>query len=309
VRQSAVGLYRCHQRVLEYAAVLKPGFSSEGFTFAADQANTLSLVTVADAPLSAPSALRIGFPEGTPGGGAPSRFGSHAFPANQGNVYVCVWVRMSADFSNNGNVGTKLFLHSRPVEQSLVGFDSPDRDRTAFVMTGLQFQDSRLSNNLGQVTTASDNIAGGAGHKVEVLWQANRPGQKDGRFRQWVDGVLTGQSNSAMYFLATQTPHWTSIWFDPTFGGGLHPVPMISSSTWTTWSWPSGNERELPLRGPPPRLLFLSHDCLFHRTMRVHSHVQRPCASWRRTLTLSPCALIVPTARSRIFREPTGSPG
>jgi hypothetical protein len=205
--------------------VLKPGFSSEGFTFAADQANTLSLVTVADAPLSAPSALRIGFPEGAPGGVAPSRFGSHAFPANQGNVYVCVWVRMSADFSNNGNVGTKLFFIRDPWNNHFVGFDSPDRDRTAFVMTGLQFQDSRLSNNLGQVTTASDNIAGGAWHKVEVLWQANRPGQKDGRFRQWVDGVLTGQSNAAMYFLATQTPHWTSIWFDPTFGGGLHPVP------------------------------------------------------------------------------------
>ena len=46
---------------------LKPGFSSEGFTFAADQANTLSLVTAADAPLSAPSALRIGFPDGVGG--------------------------------------------------------------------------------------------------------------------------------------------------------------------------------------------------------------------------------------------------
>lgn len=202
---------------------LKPGFSSEGFTFAAGQANTLSLVAAADAPLSAPSALRIGFPKGWPGGGAPSRFGSRAFPANQGNVYVCVWVRMSADFSNNGNVGTKLFFIRDPWNNHYVGFDSPDRDRTAFVMTGLQYRDARLSNNLGQVRTGS--VAGGGWHKVEVLWQANRPGQKDGRFRQWVDGVLTGQSNSAMFFLADQTPGWTSIWFDPTFGGGLHPVP------------------------------------------------------------------------------------
>ena len=34
-----------------------------------------------------------------------------------------------------------------------------------------------------------------------------------------------GNPITAMFFLAGQTPDWTSIWFDPTFGGGLNPVP------------------------------------------------------------------------------------
>ena len=206
--------------------VVKPGVSSEGFWFAPGQANTLSLVDVPDAPLSPAKALRIGFPRGTPGGGAPSRWGSAPeFPANHGSVYVCIWVRMSPDYSNNGNVGTKLFFMRDPWNNHFVSFDSPDRDRDAFVMTGLQFRDASLSTNVGQVSTPGNNVAGGAWHKVEVVWQANTPGQRNGHYRQWVDGALTGQSDAVMWFLSGQVPHWTSIWFDPTFGGGLNPVP------------------------------------------------------------------------------------
>ncbi len=119
VRQSAAGLHRDVDAPWNALPELKPGVSSEGFRFAAGQANTLSLVAAPDAPLSAPSALRIGFPRGAPGGGAPSRWGSSPFRPTQGNVYVCVWVRMSADYSNNGNVGHEALLHARPVEQSL----------------------------------------------------------------------------------------------------------------------------------------------------------------------------------------------
>lgn len=205
----------------------KPAVSSEGFWFAPGQANTLSLVDVPDAPLSPGKALRIGFPRGMQGGGAPSRWGSSPeFPANQGSVYVCVWVRMSSNYSNNGNVGTKLFFMRDPWNNHFVGFDSPDRDRGAFVMTGLQFRDASLSTNVGQGQAPANNIAGGAWHKVEVLWQVNTPGQKNGQYRHWVDGALMAQSSTVMWFLSGQQPHWTSIWFDPTFGGGLNRVPQ-----------------------------------------------------------------------------------
>jgi hypothetical protein len=133
-------------------------------------------------------------------------------------------VRLSADWSNNGNVGTKLFFIRDPWNNHYVGFDSPDRNRDAFLMTGLQFRGGQASN-LGQVQTPSNSVAGGGWHKIEILWQANWPGLRDGRYRQWVDGVLTAQSNQVMFFMAGQTPGWTSIFFDPTFGGGLNPVP------------------------------------------------------------------------------------
>jgi hypothetical protein len=226
----------CDNRPADYAValdvpwnalpVVRPGVSSEGFMFFPDQANTLSLVDVPDAPLSPTKALRIGFPRGHAGGGAPSRWGSSPeFPPNGGSVYVCVWLRMSANYSNNGNVGTKLFFIRDPWNNHYVGLASPDQDRAAFVMTGLQFRNGALSTNVGQVSTPGDNVSGGGWHKIEVVWQANTPGQKDGRYRQWVDGALMSQSNAVMWFLAGQVPHWTSIWFDPTFGGGLNPVP------------------------------------------------------------------------------------
>jgi hypothetical protein len=205
--------------------VVQPGLSSEGFWFAPRQANTLSIVDVPDAPLSPGTALRIGYPQGMPGGGSPSRWGSREVPTNQGSVYVCAWVRLSSNYSNNGNVGTKFFFLRDPWNNHFVGFDAPDRNRDAFLMTGLQFRDATLSTNVGQVATPNDNVSGGGWHKIEIIWQANTPGQKNGRYRQWVDGALTGQSDTVMWWLAGQTPHFTSIWFDPTFGGGLNRVP------------------------------------------------------------------------------------
>ncbi len=270
----------CDNRPADYVVVLdvgwnvlpaqKPDVSSEGFWFAAGQANTLSLVTASDAPLSSPGVLRIGFPKGSPGGSSPSRWGSTPdFPANQGGAYVCIWVRMSADYSNNGNVGTKLFFLHDGVNNHYAGFDSPDRDRGAFLMTGLQFPDNRLANNLGQVQTPSNNIAGGGWHKIEVIWQANRPGVKDGRYRQWVDGVLTSQSNTVMFFLAGQTPHWKQIWFIPPSVGAPIQFPTISGLTWIICWWRSSRLVQLrpsrELAGPGAlleqriRASYLSH--------------------------------------------------
>ena len=225
----------CDNRPSDYAVVMdvpwnvlpvaSPGTSSEGFWNVPGQTSTLSIIDVPDAPLSPPHALRIGYPQGAAGGGGPSRWGSRDFPTNQGSVYVCVWVRISPNYSNNGNVGTKLFFMRDPWNNHFVAFDSPDRDRDLYVMTGLQFRDGSLSTNVGQVYPPANNVAGGAWHKLEFLWQVNTPGVKNGQYRHWVDGALMAQSSTVMWFLADQDPHWTSIWFDPTFGGGFHPVP------------------------------------------------------------------------------------
>ena len=67
--------------------VLQPVWSSEGYHFYAGRGSTLSIVQVPEAPKSAPNVLRIGFPRGFPGGGAPSRWGSRALPQNRGEIY------------------------------------------------------------------------------------------------------------------------------------------------------------------------------------------------------------------------------
>ena len=204
---------------------LKPEWSTEGYHFAAGQASTLSIVQVPEAPKSAPNVLRIGFPRGFPGGGAPSRWGSRALPQNHGEIYVCLWLRASSNFSNNGNVGTKLFFIRDSLNNHFIGLGISNKPTDLFPGTGLQFRDNSKSYNLGQNVTAANRIDGGQWHKLEIIWRANTPGLRDGSYRQWVDDVLVSRSDQVLFFLAGQTPQWTYLWFDPTFGGGRNPVP------------------------------------------------------------------------------------
>ena len=129
-------------------------------------------------------------------------------------------------WSSNGNIGTKLFFVKGPDETNhFVGTQAGSDHGRAYLMSGMQFRTGSLSYNLGERTAPENDLAGGGWHKFEVIWQANTPGQRDGRYTQWVDGELTGSSTSAMYFVTSQ-PRWNQVWFDPTFGGGANPVPF-----------------------------------------------------------------------------------
>lgn len=204
----------------------QPSFSAEGFTYFEDQARTLFLEQSTSAPLSPPTVLRVVYPRGAAGGAAPSRWGSRGLPTNTGGIFVCGWIRFMPGWSSNGNVGTKLFFVRTPdATNHFVGVDAGP-DNRAYLMMGLQFQNSASNYNLGQVHEGSNNVNGGGWHKFEVLLEANVPGQRNGRYSHWVDGRLIGAATDANYFLAGQVPTWTSIWFDPTYGGGTHVVPQ-----------------------------------------------------------------------------------
>jgi hypothetical protein len=203
-----------------------PDFSPEGFTYFDNQARTLFVEQSSSAPLSPSSVLRVAYPRGAPGGASPSRWGSRQLPANTGNIYVCGWIRFMPGWSSNGNIGTKLFFIKGPDETNhFVGSQSGADNQRAFLMSGLQFRDDNLSYNLGELEFTENDLAGGGWHKFEVLWEANTPGLRDGRYSHWVDGRLIGAAANALYFLETQQPGWDQVWFDPTFGGGANPVP------------------------------------------------------------------------------------
>jgi hypothetical protein len=127
-------------------------------------------------------------------------------------------------WTSNGNVGTKLFFMAGPEGTNhFVGTDAGANFLHAYLYTGLQVTGGTA--NLGQATVHENNLAGGGWHKMEVLWEGNTPGLRDGGYRQWVDGRLVAVATDAMYFAAGNERRWRYLWFDPTYGGGLNPVP------------------------------------------------------------------------------------
>lgn len=206
---------------------LYPNYSAEGFTHWPNQAPSLAITESPTAPLSPNAVLRVMFPRGHPGGGAPSRWGSRALPANTGSVFACAWIRFMPGWSSNGNVSTKLFFIKGPQGTNhFVGADAGEERTHAYLYSSMQFVDGSLTHNYGQVREGFNDMAGGGWHKLEVLWEANTPGVRDGRYHQWLDGRLVTVATNAFYFVEGQQPVWDIIWWDPTFGGGLNPVPF-----------------------------------------------------------------------------------
>jgi hypothetical protein len=221
------GFTRAIDAPMNVLPALTPNVSAEGMVHWPNQIRTLFIEQSSSAPISPGSVLRVVYLRGQNGGESPSRWGTRSLPANTGSLYVCAWVRFMPGWSSNGNAGTKFFATRGPAGTNhVVGFDAGADHSHNYVYSTPQFNDINFSYNLGQVATPENDIAGGGWHKIEVLWEANTPGQRDGGYRHWVDGRLIAAATDAWYFLAGQTPRWDSIWFDPTFGGGVNTVPF-----------------------------------------------------------------------------------
>ncbi|MBP2647204.1 MAG: hypothetical protein H6Q77_828 [Gemmatimonadetes bacterium] len=204
----------------------QPAYSTEGYTYYDNQMSNGEIRTYADAPLSPGGVLRVNYPSHFPGGSAPARWGSRPLPSNTGSVYTCGWLRFSPRWTTNGNVTTKLFFLRGENDLNHVVVTDAGADYThAYLFTTLQFPREVPSYNVGQVEAPANDLADGGWHKIEVLWLANTPGQRDGGYKQWVDGILTAEASNVIWFLADQVPSWTYVWFDPTYGGGANPVP------------------------------------------------------------------------------------
>jgi hypothetical protein len=204
----------------------QPAYSSEGYTYWDNQISTAEIKQYNDSPMSPGGVLRINYPTGFRGGAAPSRFGSRHFPANTGTVFTCGWLRFSPRWTTNRNVTTKLFFIRGDNDLNHVVVTDAGSDFThAYLYTTLQFTREVNTFNVGQVLTPANDLSDGRWHKIEVLWVANTPGQPDGAYKQWVDGSLTAEASNVTWFLSSQVPNWTYVWFDPTYGGGSNPVP------------------------------------------------------------------------------------
>jgi hypothetical protein len=207
----------------------QPGTSDEGFTYFHDQIPTLSIVQDAAAPVSGSSVLEYRYPQGFVGGYAPSKFATRGLWPNEGNLYVCFWIRVSPNWTTLGAAGVKFFYAVQEGSGLAHALLARGENNHLYVNSLLQYRDDRLNYNLGESGAPADDISGGGWHKVEVLWEANTPGQRNGAYRQWVDGELTGTSQEALWFLAGNTPRWDVLWFESTYGSPNEVIPSDQS--------------------------------------------------------------------------------
>jgi hypothetical protein len=221
------GYTKAFESGMDQLPLKAPAASSDGFSYYDNQITTLSVQQSSSAPMSPSSVLRVLYPRGFRGGSAPSRWSTKPLPSNTGSIYTCLWARFSQNWTSNGNVGTKLyFVRGANTTNHVVVAEAGSNWLHAYIYTALQFgTGGPISSNVGQIESPANDISGGGWHKIEVLWGANTPGQKDGDYLQWIDGVQIAERHDVEWFAPGQVPEWTYIWFDPTYGGGTHIVP------------------------------------------------------------------------------------
>jgi hypothetical protein len=153
---------------------------------------------------------------GMQGGQAPARFTSGRFNASQGKIYTRLVYRTSANWSSNGNTGTKFFFFQQLYGDGHyvnLGGDSG-------VAPVIALQPERSPNGSAAFLTAHDVWI-----DLEMVWESNTPGIGNGVGKAWVNGVLCVERTDFAYFDTGDTPAFTALFFDPTYGGGTRPPP------------------------------------------------------------------------------------
>lgn len=180
--------------------------------------------------------MRALFPQGTPGGGGyPSAFASVNWAAaseGMSQMYVRTRVRLSSNWTDNGNAGTKFFFflsqqgHNHYINLTFLGDFRPG--------LGLQ-SDFAFSTPSGPNHFAPAPLAKGVWQDLEFLFVGNTPGQYNGKYRMWANGVLLVSRDDIGYFKAGDVPRFEEIYFNPTYGGGFNPVPADQSLDLDHW--------------------------------------------------------------------------
>jgi hypothetical protein len=176
--------------------------------------------------LVSPSFMRAIFPAGYPGGADyvnAFRAGTgFSASGNQSKIYFRVRFRISSNWSDNGNTATKFFFfHQQEGNNHYIGLTEQGQLRPSV----------RMQSSFGYATPSGPNhlvpnaLTKGVWHEMEILLVANTPGVYNGIAKMWINGTLLVNATDMGYFAATQTPRFNSSYFNPTFGGGLNPVP------------------------------------------------------------------------------------
>lgn len=192
-----------------------PQHDAHGWGYEYTGAN-ISVVTDATAPRSPGSVLRTTYPTGFRGGSAPANIEIRFDNARV--VYVCYFVKRSADWTDNGNAGTKFFFVHTPYS-GLQAYVAMNRNLTHHFAV----ESSGAGGPTLDYYGPQDDV--GTWRKYEYLFVANTPGAADGTFTAWKNGVPFMYRAGIAYFGAGLTPAFNRVQWSPTYGGGTNPVP------------------------------------------------------------------------------------
>jgi len=159
---------------------------------------------------------------GMQGGQAPANASFGNLTGSPTRLYFRMGFKTSANWTDNGNTGTKLIFFSQ-VEASgqktnhyIAMTEGSGVDKVSPAVN-LQYMSSAANN------PPSQNFNHGEWHDLEVILHAGTAGNADGIAQVWMDGIQVVNSSTVKFFDSLLTPRFTGFYLDPTFGGGTRP--------------------------------------------------------------------------------------
>jgi hypothetical protein len=137
-----------------------------------------------------------------------------------------LYLKHSANFDNtNGNAGTKFLWPAGDQTQGALTYTGHDGPNMNFAF----FQQGAVDRILGANMNASSAVMlsrRGQWVRYEMLMKANSSnGSANGELHVWIDGVKTHQYTDVQWQMSGART-WLSLAWNPTYGGGLNPVPQ-----------------------------------------------------------------------------------
>lgn len=163
------------------------------------------------------------FPAGSHGGASP---GSHHvnFTLVQ-DLYQCVIVQGDANWTDNGNAGTKWTFVDSPARRNKTAFGNINHylNWSKQLDFNLQSTGARLNRNIHSNVGITKSPTP---RTVEVLIRSGTAGVANGQVLEWVDGVQKMNATDVKLFDTGMPTGFDGVIWEMTYGGGLNPVPM-----------------------------------------------------------------------------------
>lgn len=183
-----------------------------------------------DTPGSDHSFARAHYPGGMRGGSGPvmeTRELGGVYRA----VYVSMWVRFSENWFGHPSGSNKIFHFWIAGQNKVVVKAQGNGNRPMGVKINLQGVNERpVARTLSANAGGSDGrVIRGRWQRIEVLVRANIPGQSNGSVEWWVDGSKVGSYANVNYVKMAQENLWTTVSWNPTWGGVGSVLPSPQS--------------------------------------------------------------------------------
>jgi hypothetical protein len=190
----------------------------------------------ASAPMTGTANVSVGMQ----GGQSPARGNFGSLTGTPTRLYMRVGFRTSANFNDNGNVGTKMIFFSKKAQSGQTTnnyFNTTSGSPAEKVSTGINLQPTGWG--FSEFIPPSQNFNHGEWHDLELIFHAGTAGNADGIAQVWVDGIQVINDNAVPFFGSLMTPGFTSFYLDPTFGGGSNPPPANQTLQIAQWYYES----------------------------------------------------------------------